>query len=85
MLLKLQFLLRVVERLLGKGERLFIYLRPFIGVNQIPIHVCDLRHGFNHLGFESNVGNLFVILGDAQVAQVGAEAKPSEQFLAKLD
>ena len=43
-----------------------------------------LRHGGDDLVPKGDVGNLLVVLGDAEIAQIRTEAKASEQFLLEV-
>ena len=77
--------LGVLQSLIGKGERLLVYARLFVGAHQVPIHVFDLGDGGDDLVFEGDIGDLLVVLGDMQIAQVWTETKSREKLLLKTE
>ena len=79
--MQLELFLGVVERLLCKGQRLFVHLRLLVRVHQVPINVLNLGHGRHHLVFEGNIRNLLIIFRDSQISEVWAEAKSGKQLL----
>ena len=83
--LQLQLLLRVLEGLLGERQRLLVHPRLLIGADQIPVYVLDLSDGLDDLVLEGNVGDLLVVPGDTQIAQVGPEAESGKQLLLEGD
>ena len=52
-----------------------------VGVHEIPVDILDLSHGGDDLRFESEVSDLEVALGDADVALIGGEPETGEQGL----
>ena len=77
-------LLRVGKRLLREGQGLILHPHVFVREHQVPVDVFDLVHGGNNLQTKSHVGNLAVILRDADKARVGRKAKALQQVLGKL-
>ena len=71
--------------MLGEGQRLFVHLRLFIRVDEVPIDIFDLSDRRHYLIFECDVRNLFVVSGDPQISQVGTQAEPGEQLLLKCE
>ena len=75
---QLQLLPGVLQSLIGEYKGLFVHTRLLVGADQVPINVFDLRDRGNGLVFEGNIGDLLVVLGDTQVAQVRAKTKSRE-------
>ena len=69
----------------ANAKRLLVDARLLVRADQVPVNVLDLRDGRDHLVFESDVGDLLVVLRDVQIAQVGAEAEAREQLLLKRE
>src|SRR5208337_1684144 len=67
------------------SQRLLLDSHVLIGVDQVPIQVFDLVHGGDDLQAESHVGDLAVILGDADEARVRHEAKSLQQVLGESE
>ena len=82
---QLQLLSGIVEGLLGESRRFFVDLRLLVGADQIPINIFDLRDGGDHLVFERDVGDLLVVAGDSQIAQVRAKPESGEKFLLETE
>ena len=60
-------------------------LHGFVGGHQVPVNVFDLRDRGDDLLAEDDVGDLAVIAGDANLAQVGIEAETLQQVLPQLE
>src|SRR5438067_7871941 len=71
--------------MLGEGQRLFVHLRLFIRVDEVPIDILDLSDRRHYLIFECDVRNLFIVSGDPQISQVGTQTEPGEQLLLKCE
>ena len=52
-----------------------------VSADEVPIDIRDLGYGRDHLVFESDVRDLFVVLSDPQIAQVGPKSESSEKLL----
>ena len=76
--LEFKLLLIVGKSLVRESETLLADLLAFVGVDEVPInarHLCDRG---DDLRFESEVGDLQIALGDADIALVGGDAKPGQ-------
>ena len=74
-------LLIVAQGLVGIGQRALLDLFIFISVDQVPINILDSRNRSDDLRLEGKVGDLEVLLRNANIALVGAEAKTRQQRL----
>ncbi len=61
----LHLLLIVGERLFRQGQRFLLHLHVLVGVDQVPVNVLDLIHRGDHLQTKGDIGDLAVVLGDA--------------------
>ena len=77
--LRLSF--RVFQGLLRIGERLLLHANIFVGEHQIPVHIFDLIDRGDDLQAEGNVGNLAVVLGDADEARIGQGPESLQKVL----
>src|SRR6202049_3803809 len=77
--------LGVGECLLGKSQRLFFHPQILVGIHQIPIHVFDLVYRGGDLQAESDVGQLTIVLGDANEASVPRKAKALKEMLSQAE
>ncbi len=79
--LQLELLAPGGQRLVGVVQRGAFDPLIFVGADQVPVYVGDLRDRADDLQLEGLVGDLPVVARDAQVAQVGSEAEAGEQLL----
>ena len=77
--------LGIIQRLLTISQCLLLHAHVFIGIHQIPIHIFDLVDRSNNLQAEGHVGNLAVVLGDVNEAQVRSRPKSLQQVLRDLE
>ena len=77
-------LLVIGERLVGQVKRALLHGHVFIGVDQVPVNVLDLRNRGDQLVAKGDFRNQLVIAGNAQIAQVGIVAKALQQMLPHL-
>ena len=77
--------LRIVKRLLRVRQSFLLHAHILEGIDKIPIHVFDLVDGGNDLQAEGDVGDLAVILGDADEARVGQKSETLQQVLRKAE
>ena len=64
--------------------RLIIDLGLLVCADQIPINVLNLGDGRDDLVFETNVGDLLIVAGYAQVAEVRTKPEAGQQLLLNL-
>ena len=67
--------------MLAKPSERSLICSSLIGIDQIPIDILHLGNGGDDLRFESQVGDLSVALGDADIALVGGEAEARQKRL----
>src|SRR3989442_14714060 len=60
-------------------------LHVVIAVDQVPVNILDLIRGSDHLQAEGNIGNLAVVLGDADKPRRGQEPTALQQRLCKRE
>ena len=73
--LEVEFFAGGGEGLVGEVERTGFDLLVFVGADEIPVDIGDLGDGGDDLELEGLVGDFLVVAGDAEVAEVGAEAE----------
>ena len=79
----LRLSLRILKRLLRVGESLLLHAHVLEGIDKIPVHVFDLIDCRNDLQAEGDVGDLAVILRDADESRVGEKSEALQQVLRK--
>jgi len=83
--LQVQFLSGGIERLVGEVQRCTLDLLIFVGANEVPVHICNLRDRANDLQLKGLVRNFLIIFGNAEITQVGSETETGEELLLKED